>query len=315
MKKVLIDTDIGDDIDDALALALAMRSPQVEVTGVTCVYRDTALRARQAKKLLSLCGAEDIPVYAGYGSALVQKNEAENIYCQYTADLDDPMYDYENPQEGVCGESAIDFILESVRRLGDALTLICIGPLTNIARAVRKDPEIMRGARLLMMGGDYRNQYAEWNICCDPEAARIVFESGMDIACVGHDITSRFVLNQQDLDRFFAETDDALQRYLAQIMRLWLDKNRRMPILHDPITVQALITPERFTFEKAAVWVETRGEFTRGMTVRVWGVAAPAKQRVRVACEADTAFGKATFFETVFPAGQEQVLKGAMKVV
>ena len=137
MKKYIIDTDIGDDIDDAFALHLAMHS-NLNLVAVTTVYRNAFDRARLAKRLIALYG-KDIPVYFGYGSTLDGLNESFKL-CQWTKELESDCYapDNKNPEE------AVDLILDCARKYGKDFILLAIGPLTNVARAIQKDPVAMQ---------------------------------------------------------------------------------------------------------------------------------------------------------------------------
>lgn len=134
--KVLIDMDIGDDIDDAFALLFAM-DMNIEIVGITTVFRNTIERARITKKLLSLYGNgyERVPVYAGYGKPLSGDADEISHLCQWTDDLYDGIYapDSESP------EAATDFIIECCEKYGEELTVIAIGPFTNIAKVIEKD--------------------------------------------------------------------------------------------------------------------------------------------------------------------------------
>ena len=300
MLKIILDTDIGDDIDDALALALALKSHRLDVIGVTCVYKNTALRARQAKKVISLCGDYQIPVYAGHGHTVTPQNFRVDIFSQYTEDLELPIYEYENMEEGICGESAIDFIIDSVKRWGDELVLVAVGPMTNIAHAIQQAPDVMKNAKLLIMGGDYRNDYGEWNISCDPVAADIVFRSGMTITCFGHEVSSTFLLSDEQLKAVFAETDSPLRSYLSHILRLWMDKNERNPILHDPVTIRILLDPDRFVFEKVSVQVQTEGP-KRGHTFSSFDPEQTRSSSVYIVSQVQKELCIQSFFDTLFP--------------
>ena len=179
MNKFILDTDIGDDIDDAFALDLALKLG-LELVLVTTVFRDTVARAAIAKKLISLHGRE-VPVYAGMGETLDGENNRPPL-CQWTDDLTAYAPQNASPEE------AVDAILDAARRYGKDLRILAIGPLTNLAHAIRKDKEAMLATGgIVMMGGDYVNHYAEWNIRCDLTAAKEVFDSGIKIVAVGHE--------------------------------------------------------------------------------------------------------------------------------
>jgi purine nucleosidase/pyrimidine-specific ribonucleoside hydrolase len=171
--KILIDMDIGDDIDDAFALLLAM-DMGIEIVGITTVFKNTAERARLTKKLLKLFGNgyENVPVYAGYGKPLRDDADEKGHLCQYTADLEDDCY----TPDSICPERAVDFIIECCERYKDELTVIAIGPFTNIAEVIKKAPHALGlASNVIIMGGAYFRQYADWNVSCDPDAEKIMF--------------------------------------------------------------------------------------------------------------------------------------------
>ncbi len=252
MKKYIIDTDIGDDIDDAFALHLAMHS-NLNLVAVTTVYRNTLDRARLAKRLISLYGS-DIPVYFGYGSTLDGLNESFPL-CQWTNELESDCYtpNNKNPEE------AVDLILDCARKYGKDFVLLAIGPLTNVARAIQKDPVAMQDSGgIILMGGDYLNDYAEWNILCDVTAANVVFSSNVDIIAFGHEVTSKTRVSTEQQNQVFSLNGNEYKRYLAEITRLWhlsKDKNYRI-ILHDLLVIRYALNPHYCTLLEGAVTVE-----------------------------------------------------------
>lgn len=271
MQKIIFDTDIGDDIDDALALALAVKMG-IEIVGVTTVYRNTQLRARQAKRLLSLMGKADIPVYAGYGNSLVCNNGVNDSFVQYTPELEQDCYRSENPDEGAAGESAVDFMIEMAETHGKDLTIVCIGALTNLARALRKNrAAIQKAGRIVMMGGCYTWARPEWNIRCDPEAAAIVMKAPIPKYCVGLDVTLQCEMSTEQTNRMLAGKE-GIQAYLSQILGLFLgigqrprDENRR-PIMHDPLALYTVAKDDLVEFEPRAVRVELENPERRAIT-------------------------------------------------
>lgn len=182
--KIIIDTDIGDDADDALALCLALKSPELEVAGITTVFRNTAARAKIAVSLLRMMGRDDIPVYAGLGRPLVQPADVNAVPIQLFEDMKDLPY---------CRElGAVDYLYQTLSQAQDPITLVAIGPLTNIAMLLQTHPEVSNKIQeLVIMGGAFYMHYTEWNILCDPEAAHIVFSSGVPVRAIGLDVTTR----------------------------------------------------------------------------------------------------------------------------
>lgn len=306
MQKVIIDTDVGDDIDDALAIAFALRYGDLDILGITTVFKNTQLRAREAKKLLSLLDAENMPVYAGYGHPLNTKCDENDLICQYTEDLEADCYAAINKSEGVYGEAAVDFIIDNTRKYNKDLTLVLIGPYTNVAKAIQKDPEAMQGVgRIVIMGGSYYEQFLEWNVLCDPEAARILFNTDIPLYCIGTDVTQKCIVDKDEYELMSTAGGTPLKDYLTRIVRLWLDASGRIPILHDPLALWAVLSSESFKFEELMVGVETKGEFTRGMTLNMDNCnrhlqELPSGHRVFIAKDVDAAAFKKVFFSTVY---------------
>ncbi len=266
-QKILLDMDIGDDIDDALALSLALEEPAIELVGVTTVFHNTDKRARIAKKMLALWG-RDIPVYAGIPLGQKVDIPYQDTCCQYTPDLDAPEYSPLNNFYEDGGVGAVDFILRSARKYAGELTLVAIGPLTNVAAAIDREPETMKKIkRIVLMGGCFYNQFKEWNILCDPLAAKTVLGFQSEVVCIGLDVTECTVLTQAQHKRLLEDHHDEKRAYLASLVKLWTKFSGRVPTLHDPLTVYYVAHPEAIRTESTWVEVETEGDYTRGMTV------------------------------------------------
>lgn len=267
-EKIIIDTDIGDDIDDAFALALAVNSPELQIAGITTVFRNSEIRARIAKALLHSYGKEEIPVFAGMDIPLIQEftDKANDVFdengrlipCQYQART---MKDFLPEQEW-----GPDFIIRSILENPGEITLIPIGPLTNIAAAIRKCPEIVpRIKRIVLMGGAFHEDIAEWNILCDPEAARIVFTSGAAVYAVGLDVTMKCKLSMEQV-RGFEALGSKGSAVLSGMMRRWFEHYRsECPVLHDPLTVGCVIDSSFVSFQEREVLVMLDAE-NRGRT-------------------------------------------------
>ncbi|MGC8890137.1 MAG: nucleoside hydrolase [bacterium] len=258
-RKVIIDTDIGDDIDDALAIALALNSSELEVIGITTVFRNTTLRTKLAKKLLDVFNRSDIPVFKGIEKPILSDWDKSLIPPQIEAVKEDIIVDEKT--------SAVDFIVEKIMNSDERITLITIGPLTNIATAIIKEPRLKDRTEIYMMGGMYSQAFPEWNIYCDPESARVVFDSGIHITMIGLDVTLKCRLDRSSLDRIYSSQNKKV-RFLAELIKIWQEGDEsRYPILHDPLAVASLIRPDFVRKENIHIKVETRGEFTRGVTV------------------------------------------------
>ncbi|HLC11234.1 MAG TPA: nucleoside hydrolase [Candidatus Bathyarchaeia archaeon] len=273
--RLIIDTDGG--IDDALALILALRSPEVEVVGVSTVSGN--VRVEQAAinvlRVIELFDHRDIWVAQGLGNPLV-RDPIRATSFHGTDGLGDS--NLPQPRMRTRKESAIDLIVDQLNKERDhGLTIVCIGPLTNIAAVLTNSPNISgRIGELLIMGGAFglsRHGYgnvtpvAEFNIYSDPEAAKIVFESGIHVRAVGLDVTSapENWLTSAEYSRVKA-TKNRVSVFAARILANTMQK-RRMFELHDPIAIGAVIQPSLYGFTELSVKIETKGEYTTGMTV------------------------------------------------
>jgi inosine-uridine nucleoside N-ribohydrolase len=228
----LIDTDIGDDVDDAFALALAARLPELRLCGVTTVAGPVARRALLARSLLEAAGKPDVPVVPG--SPLMLNGRAGPERCSHCNVV---------PRESrpvVHEPQAVDLMLRASQEA--PLTLIALGPLTNIAQALQRDPTLAKRARLVAMAGKLGFPYPDWNIRCDPEAARVVLASGMPVTLVGMHATMRCKLRPEQMRSLFSSATP-LARLLARCVLAWRTWHRRMPILHDPLTVAVAAHP------------------------------------------------------------------------
>ena len=273
--RLIIDTDGG--IDDALALILALRSPEIEVVGVSTVSGN--VRVEQAAinvlRVIELFDHRDIWVAQGLGNPLV-RDPIRATSFHGTDGLGDS--NLPQPRMRTRKESAIDLIVDQLNKeKDDGLTIVCIGPLTNIAAVLTNSPNISgRIGELLIMGGAFglsRHGYgnvtpvAEFNIYSDPEAAKIVFESGIHVRAVGLDVTSapENWLTSAEYSRVKA-TKNRVSVFAARILANTMQK-RRMFELHDPIAIGAVIQPSLYGFTELSVKIETKGEYTTGMTV------------------------------------------------
>lgn len=303
MAKYIIDTDIGDDIDDALALALALNTPQIELIGVTTVFLDTLKRARIAKKLLHLWDVH-IPVYAGIAKGNTG-HDVNQVPCQYTPDLEIPEFAPENDPRVDGGDGAVEFLLWNARTYAEELTIVAVGPLTNVAEAFRRDPEAMGKVRIVLMGGCFYRQFSEWNILCDPGAAKVVLEGKGNVTCVGIEVTEQTVVSQQQQEFLMQPAKEPRYDYLAELVRLHYNYTGRKACLHDPLTVYYAAHPEVLETERLVIRVETSGDICAGMTVNMEEmfhyIETPmAGDRVTVAKSVDLAMFMNGFFDTVY---------------
>ena len=277
-EKIIIDTDPGQ--DDAVAILLALASPELKVLGITAVAGNVPLPLTElnARKILELAGRTDVPVFAGCDRPLRrQLVTAEHVHGKTGLD------GIELPQPAVSTQQthAVDFIIDTLRNEPEAtVTLVPIGPLTNIAEALRRAPDIAtRVKRIVIMGGAYFEvgnitPAAEFNIYVDPEAARDVFASGVPLVVLPLDAT-----HQALTSRDWVEQMRALPNRCGPAVASWTDFFERFDRekygsegapLHDPCTIAWLLRPDLFEGREINVEIETEGGFTLGMTVADW---------------------------------------------
>lgn len=273
MTKILIDTDIGGDVDDALALGMLLNSSdEIEIVGITNVYLANAWRAGVTKQILKVYGREEIPVCTGAEKPLIGWWDESRI--------PNSSPDY-GEFRGEALPHAADFIIRMAEEV-ENLTVLAIGPLTNLGIALAKAPHIASRIRILMMGGQVNKAHPEWNIVCDPEAARIVFESGADIRMVGLDVTNRCQFTREEVD-FVKSAGNPRAEMLGEMMEIFIEKFGYLPILHDPLAAAVLLWDDIVTFQEKKILVETAGQFTRGLTVDCdWGDGMTAQVAVDV---------------------------------
>ena len=267
-RKIIMDMDIGDDIDDAIALYAAMRQ-DFDIIGITTVFRNTVERARMAKKLLLTYGRgyENVPVFAGYGTPMGAAALPARHTPHYTPDLEDERY----IPNGTAPEKAIDFIIDACRKYGKELTVIAIGPFTNIAYAIQKGPEALNLCdKVAIMGGAYYKQYADWNVICDVTAADIMFKGLKNLECLGADVTHLMVGEQALYANLLDyQGSEPGHRYLTELCRLWkTDRPNAKLLLHDPLVIYYVADPSICTMKAADVVVMTEG-YSKGMTLNV----------------------------------------------
>ncbi|GGA80313.1 ribosylpyrimidine nucleosidase [Brucella endophytica] len=284
-RKIIIDTDPGQ--DDALAILLALASPELDVLGITVVAGNVplALTEKNARKICELAGRTDVKIYAGAAQPLMRRLvTAEHVHGR--TGLDGP--DLPEPQMPLQPQHAVDFLIETImREEPGSLTLCPIGPLTNIAQALIRAPEIAPRIReIVLMGGGFFEggnitPTAEFNIYVDPEAAKIVFASGVPLVVMPLDVTHKALTTARRIDRFRAmgtRAGDACVALLEFFERFDEAKyGSDGGPLHDPNVIAYLLKPELYSGRTCNVEIETQSELTLGMTVvDWWGVTGRA---------------------------------------
>lgn len=265
-KKVIIDCDPG--IDDSLALMLALSSPELEVAGITVVCGNVPVHmgAKNALKVLRFMGRLDIPVYQGADKPL----RREYISAQDTHGKDGMGESgLEDVQDGQIRPQAVKFILDTLKK-EKSISLLAIGPLTNVALALKKEPEAFENLEeLVSMGGSYKSRgncspVAEYNYWCDPDAAAYVYERlGSPIHMVGLDVTRKIVLTPNLLE-YMKRLDQRVGGFAEAITRFYLDFHWEQEgligcVINDPLAVAYLCQPHLCRGFDAYTAVETDG--------------------------------------------------------
>jgi purine nucleosidase len=256
-EKIIIDTDIGDDVDDAFAVALALRSPELQILGFSTVFGDTEVRVKLLDRLLGEGGRQDIPVLKGSPTdaktSLNQRRYAEGGHFARATHPD-----------------AVPFILDQIRRYPGQITLVCIGPLVNVGALIDKDSATFRKLkRVVLMGGSIDRGYgdlgyskphgpdAEWNIKNDPRSAQKLLASGVPVFFMPLDST------QLKLDEYkravLFQAGNPLTDALTLLYHEW---GQETPTLYDPMTIAFIVNPRLCPVKAMRVRVDAEG-FTR----------------------------------------------------
>lgn len=295
-RKIIIDTDPGQ--DDAAAILLALASPkQIEILGITAVAGNVPLEmtTRNARIVCELAGRTDIKVFAGCDQPMKRPLvTAEHVHGK--TGLDGP--ELPEPTMKLQEQHAVDFIIETLREYPEnAITLCALGPLTNIATAFEKAPDIIgRVQEIVLMGGGYFEggnitPSAEFNIYVDPEAAKDVFAAGVPIVMMPLDVTHQLLCLKSRVDRIEAVGNNA-SRAMAEMLRFY----ERFDVekygsdggpLHDPAVTAYLLKPELFSGRRCNVEIEVQSELTLGETVIDWWGVTDRKPNALVIGKAD----------------------------
>jgi inosine-uridine nucleoside N-ribohydrolase len=256
----IIDTDIGDDIDDAFALALALQSPELQILGITTAYGDTELRARLVDRYLAAVGRADIPVAAGVPTPY------QNVFTQAAYARREPDHKHAD---------GVEFLLDQIRAHPGEVTLIAIGPLFNVGAAIEKDAATFKKLkRVVIMGGSIDRGYdtatdkirppgAEWNILRDPAGAKALFAAGVPVFVMPLDSTQIHFENPAR-DKMFA-FGSPLTDQLTLLYHQWMwgnDGHWATPTLFDPVAVTYAIRPDLCPATPMRIEVDDKG-FTR----------------------------------------------------
>ena len=296
----LIDCDTG--IDDALALLYACASPEIDLVGVTCVAGNVEARqvAENTRAVLELAGRSDVEVALGREVPLVRPLE---IAPQAHGPRGLGYAELPAASRPLSDRSAVELILDAAQRHRDELTFVTLGPLTNLAMAVMRAPDLPGHIRWVLMGGSYRSAgntapTTEWNIHVDPEAAHIAFEAfargGVRPLALGLDVTERAKLLPGHLERLASFAPESpVVLFAREALRFYMEFHSRFDgfygaFIHDALAVAAAIDPTLVRTDPVAVQVELAGRLTAGETVTDWRRVWGREPNVDVAVEADT---------------------------
>jgi len=272
-QRIILDTDPG--VDDAMAIFLALRSPELQVEAVTPVSGNVplAFTLPNALRLIEIAGRPEIPVAAGAAVPLVRRLVTA-AYVHGNNGLGG--VEFPEPKIKPVTENATDLIRRIVRANPGEIAIVAVGPLTNIATALKGDPAIAPMIQsFVLMGGSLSGgnitPAAEFNFYVDPEAARIVFDSGVPITMVGLDVTNKVLLHESQV-RILEAAQNPISQAAGKIMRATMSRikptnDETVVAMHDPLTVASLIDPTVVTLKDYYVQIETIGEMTAGMSV------------------------------------------------
>jgi pyrimidine-specific ribonucleoside hydrolase len=270
---VIIDTDPG--VDDAVAIALALASPEVEVRALTTLGGNVGLErtTRNAQDLLALAGRSDIPVAAGASRPLA----AATVLDAAAAHGQNGLGGVELPRASCAADprAAVDVMVEVIQASSSPVTVLAIGPLTNLAVLHAAHPSTFaRIDRIVMMGGGMHRLgndalAAEFNVSYDPEAAARVFAAGVPIVMVGLDVTEKAIVRRTDIEplRAAGPLSQAVASMIDRFMEMDAEWLGERCILHDAVALSYLLEPSLLDVRPYWVGVECTGTLTRGMTV------------------------------------------------
>lgn len=303
---VIIDCDPG--IDDAIALLSAFVAPQLNILGICTVCGNQPLlnTLRNALQITELGQRTDIPVFAGCHQPVFR----EPIHGQFHGENGLGNTAFPAPQKQPETLHAVNFLINSCEqaiRDNQPVTLCVLGPLTNLATALRMKPQIAAGiARVVLMGGAYREagnrtMTSEFNMLADPHAAHVVFSSELNITVLPLDATHQVILTPEYVGKFI-NVSGRISQPLGELMAFW-DRNdirrygSRGGPLHDPLVIAYVLAPELFGSEKARVFVEYNSELCMGQTVADWYGKSGQTANVDIVTRVDAAKVFMLFYE------------------
>lgn len=262
MKNIIIDTDIGDDFDDAFALALAMQMPEVNILGVVTVFKNVDQRCKMARMMLDLGGFAQTEVCKGFSKPLKQREMFHK-----PIDFSEKLWSYIDDCDTYNGNfrDGFEFYTQTLEKSIKPVTIITLGAMTNVAYLLRERPDLMNKIeKIVVMGGAYDINYSEYNFSCDPEAAQIVIESPVPKLLIGLDVTFKCFLNRKD--------QAALKNIghpVTDVLTKMLGGEKDAVYLHDPLAVYTAAHEDFVKWRREKVVIETTGNYTRGVVVKM----------------------------------------------
>jgi len=278
VKRIIIDTDAG--VDDALAIILALKSPELSVEAITTVAGNAEVEkcTRNCLLILDVLNPGKPPIISKGAKKPLARDLVTEPRVHGKDGLGGITHEYRTLRHRPARRDAVRVILDLVKRHPHQITIVAIGPLTNVARALQKEPKTMKKVKeIIAMGGAFQvagNQgsVAEFNMYVDPDAAHCVFHSGIPITLLPLDVTQQGVLQRSDVVRLARKGKHDLGFFIQRMTRRYMEYHKETEgflggFLHDPLAVAVAIKEGLVRYRDLHVEVETRGEITRGMTV------------------------------------------------
>jgi len=292
-KRIIIDTDPG--VDDALTFLLALASPEIKLEALTTVQGNVTIEkaTRNALSVLELANASHIPVVQGCSHPLIKTPHNSGEAVHGSSGIGESSLP--EPKTQAIEGHAVDYLIERVLVEPGELSIFPIGPLTNIALAIRKEPRFAKAVKeLVIMGGAIRSggnitPLAEFNIHEDPHAAHVVFNSGIPITLIPLDATYKCLLTSDDVERL-NKIDSPIARFVRDATATYMDfylkyEGFKGCALHDPLTLAVILAPEIFSFEYHYVDVDISGGVSTGKTFADFMKVAKQPENIKVALD------------------------------
>ncbi len=278
---IILDTDIGDDIDDLFALLVCILHPKIDLKAVTLVNCDVLNKARLVSKVFRLLGVKNIPIGVGKKVSrarlelgeLFSPFESWNRYVRFV--------DQNDPAKNMSFPSAFDVMEKVLSESSEKVNIVCIGPLTNIADLIDRSSHIEKINCFSVMAGEIYDQMKEYNIWCDPEAAQVVFNYGLPVFLGTFGETKKISFPLSDCEKYLCDKNNIIHNIINDCLKLWVPNLD--PVLYDLAPVYYLTNPEWFEVKDTGIDVELSGKYTRAYTIE-----NSNRKNVKVSLKIDT---------------------------